>query len=138
MSGFYGRRPIFLTSIPIFVAASLGCGFSNSLGALVACRVLQAIGPSLVSSLGTHLPIKTRPADTCLRRRCLLLAFAGSSSVLSVGAGTIGDLYSPLERAGAMGIFYLGVLLGPSIFPCIAGCVSTSCSVLDWLSRRPD
>ncbi|KAF8590676.1 MFS general substrate transporter [Ramaria rubella] len=45
----------------------------------------------------------------------------GSSSVLAVGAGSIGDIYRPTERGRAMGIFYAGALLGPAISPVLAG-----------------
>ncbi|KAH8922464.1 MFS general substrate transporter [Atractiella rhizophila] len=45
----------------------------------------------------------------------------GSSSVLSIGAGTIGDIYRPTERGRAMGLFYAGALLGPALAPVIAG-----------------
>ncbi|KAI5474376.1 hypothetical protein MNV49_003407 [Pseudohyphozyma bogoriensis] len=40
---------------------------------------------------------------------------------MSVGAGTIGDLYPRLERGTAMGWYYLGLLLGPALAPTIAG-----------------
>ncbi|KAL7416263.1 major facilitator superfamily domain-containing protein [Mrakia frigida] len=88
LSGFYGRRPIYLISLPVHIAGSLGVVFSNSLGALIATRVIQAIG---------------------------------ACAALSVGAGTIGDIYSPLERGTAMGMFYLGLVLGPALAPSIAG-----------------
>jgi hypothetical protein len=44
LSGFYGRRPIYIWSIPIYVASSIGVARSQSIGALIATRVLQAIG----------------------------------------------------------------------------------------------
>ncbi|EIN13032.1 MFS general substrate transporter [Punctularia strigosozonata HHB-11173 SS5] len=84
----YGRRPIYLVSLPIFVVASIGVALSRSLVALIITRIIQG---------------------------------AGSSSVLSVGAGTIGDIYRPTERGRAMGVFYAGVLVGPSLAPLIAG-----------------
>ncbi|CDZ98104.1 Synaptic vesicle transporter SVOP and related transporters (major facilitator superfamily) [Phaffia rhodozyma] len=88
LSGFYGRRNVYLASLPIFIGGSIGCSFSNTLGSLIATRCLQAIG---------------------------------GSAVLSVGAGTIGDIYSPIERAGAMGLFYLGAVMGPALAPLFAG-----------------
>ncbi|KIJ23886.1 hypothetical protein M422DRAFT_39390, partial [Sphaerobolus stellatus SS14] len=45
----------------------------------------------------------------------------GASSVLAVGAGSIGDIYRPTERGKAMGIFYAGALLGPALAPLVAG-----------------
>ncbi|GJJ08853.1 hypothetical protein Clacol_003073 [Clathrus columnatus] len=48
----------------------------------------------------------------------------GASSVLAVGAGSIGDIYKPTERGRAMGLFYAGAVLGPAISPVIAGIVT--------------
>ncbi|GAA5901028.1 hypothetical protein JCM8208_007597 [Rhodotorula glutinis] len=87
-SGLYGRRPIYLISLPVFALGCLGTALSRSLGALIATRILQAFG---------------------------------SSPVLSIGAGTIGDLYQKDERGAAMGLFYLGILVGPATAPAIAG-----------------
>lgn len=39
---------------------------------------------------------------------CRVIQGIGSSAVLSVGAGTIGDLYPREERGTAMGYFYGG------------------------------
>lgn len=39
----------------------------------------------------------------------------GASSVQSLGAGTIADLFQPTERGKAMGIFPVGPQLGPLI-----------------------
>lgn len=46
---------------------------------------------------------------------------AGSSAVLSVGAGTIGDIYPRQRRGRAFGLFYSGVLVGPALAPTVAG-----------------
>lgn len=52
------------------------------------------------------------------------LSGCGGSAVQSVGAGTIGDLFAPHERGAAMGVYYLGPLLGPFLSPIIGGAVS--------------
>lgn len=44
-----------------------------------------------------------------------LLNGGSAASVQAVGAGTIADLWEPIERGRAMGMFYLGPLLGPLI-----------------------
>ncbi|KAJ8291748.1 Itaconate transport protein [Rhodotorula toruloides] len=87
-SGIYGRKPIYVISLPIFALGCLGTALSKSLSALIVTRIIQALG---------------------------------SSPVLSVGAGTIGDLYPKHERGTAMGLFYLGILVGPATAPAIAG-----------------
>lgn len=88
LAGFYGRKVVFLLSMPIMAAASIGVAVSPNVGALIGTRILQGIG---------------------------------SSSVLSVGAGTVGDIYRPTERANAMAWFYSGVVLGPALSPVIGG-----------------
>ena len=41
-----GRRNAYLGTTVLFMAASLGCGFSQSIEALIACRTLQGLGGS--------------------------------------------------------------------------------------------
>jgi DHA1 family bicyclomycin/chloramphenicol resistance-like MFS transporter len=44
LSDRFGRRPVLAGGIVIFTLASLGCALSQSIGALVACRFVQALG----------------------------------------------------------------------------------------------
>lgn len=53
-----------------------------------------------------------------------LLAGLGASAVQACGAGTIADLYVQEERGTALGLFYLGPLLGPFISPIMGGAVA--------------
>ena len=50
-----------------------------------------------------------------------ILAGGASASVQVVGAGTIADVWHVRERGKAMGIFYLGPLMGPLLAPIIGG-----------------
>jgi EmrB/QacA subfamily drug resistance transporter len=54
----FGRKRAFLLGLGVFVAASAGCAAAPSVGALVAARVVQAIGGALMlpTSLGLMLP----------------------------------------------------------------------------------
>ena len=47
-----------------------------------------------------------------------------SGSVQAVGAGTIADIWEPVERGRAMSIFYLGPLLGPIVSPLVGGALT--------------
>ncbi|KAM0750703.1 MFS general substrate transporter [Meredithblackwellia eburnea MCA 4105] len=87
-SGIYGRRPIYILSLPMCTLGSMGVALSRNLTSLIITRIIQGMG---------------------------------SSAVLSVGAGTIGDLYPRERRGKAMGLFYSGVLIGPALAPTIAG-----------------
>lgn len=53
-----------------------------------------------------------------------VLAGGACASVQAVGAGTIADLWEVKERGRAMGIFFLGPMLGPLISPIIGGAVA--------------
>ncbi|ODN82784.1 hypothetical protein L202_01060 [Cryptococcus amylolentus CBS 6039] len=101
-AGFYGRKPVYLASMPIMVVASVGVANSKNIGALIGTRILQGIG---------------------------------SSSVLSVGAGTIGDIFRPTERSSGMAMFYMGVLIGPTLSPIIGG-LFTEYTAITWRAAQ--
>ncbi|WQF83402.1 Putative sugar transporter, major facilitator superfamily, MFS transporter superfamily [Colletotrichum destructivum] len=63
VSDVVGRRNAFLASFIIFFAFSLGCGFSQNLEQLVACRALQGLGGSGESciSLRSHHHLNPLP-----------------------------------------------------------------------------
>ncbi|KAF8583162.1 MFS general substrate transporter [Ramaria rubella] len=51
-AAFYGRRPIYLASLPLLCFGSLGVGLSMSIAQLVISRTVQAIGASCVVTVG--------------------------------------------------------------------------------------
>ncbi|TPX15760.1 uncharacterized protein E0L32_000094 [Thyridium curvatum] len=53
-----------------------------------------------------------------------ILTGGAGASVQAVGAGTIADIWEPRHRGRAMGIFYLGPLLGPLFSPIIGGALA--------------
>ena len=62
-----------------------------------------------------------------------LLGGGASASVQAVGAGTIADVWEPRERGRAMGLFYLGPLMGPFIAPIMGGALAER---LGWRSTQ--
>lgn len=62
-----------------------------------------------------------------------LLGGGAAASVQAVGAGTIADIWEPKERGHAMGIFYLGPLMGPLFAPIIGGALAQG---LGWRSTQ--
>ncbi|CAO3679552.1 unnamed protein product [Rhizopus stolonifer] len=56
----------------------------------------------------------------------------GSSSVMSMGAGTIADIFNPQERGRAFAYYSCGPLLGPALGPIIGGYLNTG---LGWSSN---
>jgi multidrug resistance protein len=53
-----------------------------------------------------------------------ILSGGAAASVQAVGAGTISDIWKPIERGKAMGLFYLGPLCGPLFAPVIGGALA--------------
>jgi len=66
------------------------------------------IGAALSTSIGMLIVMR-------------ILGGGAAASVQAVGAGTIADIWEPKERGRAMGIFYLGPLMGPLLAPIIGG-----------------
>ncbi|KAI7815774.1 major facilitator superfamily domain-containing protein [Gamsiella multidivaricata] len=85
---YYGRRPIYLSSMLIFILGSLCAALSKNIWVFFVMRAIQAFG---------------------------------SSSVLSVGGGSLSDVFHSGERGSAFGLFYLGPLVAPMIGPIIGG-----------------
>ncbi|KZT09415.1 MFS general substrate transporter [Laetiporus sulphureus 93-53] len=87
-SGHYGRRPVYLASLPCLCIGSLGVALARSVPSLMLWRVIQAFG---------------------------------TSSIMSVGAAVLGDIYKVEERGTAMGLFFGASLLGAALAPLVGG-----------------
>jgi EmrB/QacA subfamily drug resistance transporter len=48
----FGSRTVFRIAIAIFMAGSIGCAFSNTLGSFVVARFLQGMGGAMMSPVG--------------------------------------------------------------------------------------
>lgn len=88
MSEMYGRIPLYNICNVLFVVFNIACAVSNSMGMLIAFR---------------------------------LLAGCAGAAPLTLGGGTIADMFPPQQRAGAMAIWSIGPLLGPVIGPVCGG-----------------
>ncbi|KDQ50724.1 hypothetical protein JAAARDRAFT_74054 [Jaapia argillacea MUCL 33604] len=56
---------------------------------------------------------------------------AGSASTIAVGAGVIGDVATPAERGGFIGMYNIGPMVGPTLGPILGGLLADS---LGWRS----
>ncbi|KAF8315658.1 vacuolar DHA amino acid exporter [Clavulina sp. PMI_390] len=52
----------------------------------------------------------------------------GSSSALTLGGGTLADMYESYERGTIMGIYYAAPLMGPSLGPILGGLLTSAFS----------
>jgi EmrB/QacA subfamily drug resistance transporter len=56
-----GARTVFGSAIVVFTLGSIGCGFSQSLGQLVATRMLQGLGGAMMVPVGRLVLMRTIP-----------------------------------------------------------------------------
>ncbi|KAG0232759.1 hypothetical protein BGW42_007919 [Actinomortierella wolfii] len=75
--------------------------------------ILGSLGAALSHNIGMFFAMRT------------IQAF-GSSSVLSVGGGSLSDCFHSGERGTAFGLFYLGPLVGPMVGPTVGGLLSNA------------
>ncbi|MFV0423585.1 Bcr/CflA family efflux MFS transporter [Oleidesulfovibrio sp.] len=102
LSDRFGRRPILLTGILLFITGSLLCAFSQSINALIAARVVQAIGAAAASALSFALAKDLYDGEY----RKKLLAYIGIIIPLcTMTSPTIGALI--LQQISWRGIFIL-------------------------------
>jgi multidrug resistance protein len=100
--------------------------FSETLGR----RTIYLVSFALFTLWNIIAAISTSIAMLIVMR---VLGGGAAASVQAVGAGTIADVWEPKERGRAMGIFYLGPLLGPLFAPIIGGALS---EVWGWRSTQ--
>jgi MFS family permease len=55
----FGARRVFSAAIVVFTLGSIGCGMANSLGALVAARIVQGMGGALMVPVGRLVLLRT-------------------------------------------------------------------------------
>lgn len=102
-----GKKPIFAAGFAVFTVASVLCGLSPSIELLIAFRVVQAIGGTMVLALGTGIVTEAFPA----RERGKALGVIGT--VVSVGivlGPTLGGLL--IEHLSWRWIFFVNLPVG--------------------------
>mgnify|MGYP001547489004 CR=1 FL=1 len=61
MADRYGTRQVFRSAIVVFVVGSIACALSQSIGELIAARVLQGIGGAMMVPVGRLLLLRNVP-----------------------------------------------------------------------------
>jgi len=115
LSDKYGRRPVLLIGLSLYVLASIGCAMSWDIYMLIAFRVLQAIGGSAASAVATAM-IKDVYEG---RRRESVLSIVQSMVVISPAvAPVLGAFLLPFTSW--RGLFWILALIGTFSF---TGCL---------------
>jgi len=113
LSDIYGRRPLFITAISIFVIGSFACSFATSMYELAAFRALQGIGAGGLFSMALAILADIAPPRERARYQGYFLAVFGTASVIGplvggffAGASTI------LGITGWRWVFLINVPIG--------------------------
>ncbi|MHA6821409.1 MFS transporter [Ralstonia pseudosolanacearum] len=107
LSDKHGRKKVFLAGVALFLAASVACGLSPSVGWLVAARVLQAIGAALLTPASLSLVLAAFP----LNKRAVAISLWGAVGALAAAVGpSLGAFV--IASIGWQWAFYLNLPLG--------------------------
>jgi EmrB/QacA subfamily drug resistance transporter len=114
LSDLYGRRPIFIWAVSLFLAASVFAGLSQEMWQFIVARGLQGLGGGAVFPIAFAIIADLYPPEERAKYGALFGAVFGLSSVLGpLLGGFVTDTF------GWPWIFYLNVPLGLiSLFVC--------------------
>ncbi len=103
----YGRKRVFLFGVTVFIAASAACGLAGSVGALIAARVLQAVGAALLTPASLSIVLAAFPQE----RRALTVSLWGAVAGFAAAVGpSLGSLV--VQTAGWPWAFYINAPIG--------------------------
>jgi MFS family permease len=102
-----GRKLFYLYGFVVFIAASAACGTAPSLGVLIGCRVVQAVGAAMLQANGVALVTTSAPLG---RRREALGVQAGAQALgLALGPSLGGILVSTV---GWRWVYFINIPVG--------------------------
>ncbi|SOC51519.1 drug resistance transporter, EmrB/QacA subfamily [Ornithinimicrobium cerasi] len=106
-----GRRRVYLTGLTVFTLASLWCGLTGELGmgigALVAARVVQGLGASMMTPQTMAVITRTFPAE---RRGSAMALWGATAGVATLAGPLLGGLL--VDSLGWEWIFFVNVPVG--------------------------
>ncbi|WP_158885245.1 MDR family MFS transporter [Amycolatopsis anabasis] len=107
LGDLFGRKPVFLTAVALFLAGSAACAVAPSMGVLIACRLLQGLGAgglfvSVLAIIAELFPPRERARYSGYFATC----FAVASVAGPLTGGPLTDLL------GWRAVFYLNLPIG--------------------------
>ena len=104
LSDLYGRRPIFIWALGLFLVASIGAGLSNQMWEFILFRGLQGLGGGAVFPIALAVVADLYPPQERAKYGALFGAVFGLASVLGPGIGGI-----LTDNFGWQSIFFVNV-----------------------------
>jgi EmrB/QacA subfamily drug resistance transporter len=113
LSDIYGRRPLFITAISIFIIGSLVSSFATSMPMLAAFRAFQGIGAGGLFSMAFAVLADIVPPRERAKYQGYFLAVFGTSSVIGpLVGGFFAGTSSILGLSGWRWVFLVNVPIG--------------------------
>ncbi len=107
----FGPKRVYLAGLTIFTLASLWCGLTESIGALVAARVVQGFGAALLSPQTMTVITRIFPAE---RRGQAMGAWGATAGVATLVGPILGGVL--IDGLGWEWIFFINVPIGVVAF----------------------
>ena len=126
-----GRRRVFQAGLALFTAGSLACSLAPTLGWLIAFRMVQGLGASMLNPVALSIITHAFPDP---RERARAIGLWGTTVGLSLAAGpVVGGLL--VASAGWRSIFWINIPIGLAALVLAAVFVPESRAAAP---RRPD
>ncbi|ULP39653.1 MFS transporter [Mycolicibacterium rufum] len=103
----YGPKNVYLLGLAVFTLASLWCGLADSIGVLVAARVLQGVGAALLTPQTLSVITRTFPAH---RRGVAMSVWGATAGVATLVGPLAGGVL--VDHLGWQWIFFVNVPVG--------------------------
>ena len=107
LADLFGRKPVFVTGVVIFLVGSLGCGLATSMTMLIAFRLIQGIGagsvqPTALTIVGDMYSLKERA-----RVQGYISSVFGTAAIIGPAIGGIFVQYTSWAW-----VFWINIPLG--------------------------
>ncbi|MDG4666245.1 MFS transporter [Mycobacterium sp. 236(2023)] len=103
----YGPKNMYLLGLAVFTAASLWCGLADSIGTLIAARVVQGIGAALLTPQTMTVITRTFPPE---RRGVAMSVWGATAGVATLVGPLAGGIL--VDHLGWQWIFIVNVPVG--------------------------
>jgi EmrB/QacA subfamily drug resistance transporter len=108
-----GRKRMFIYGVLIFLAASVLCGVSVSVGMLVAARVLQAVGAAILTPTSLSLILPEFPVE---QRATATALWTATGAVAAATGPSLGGVL--VNWQGWRAVFFANLVFGlPALIP---------------------
>lgn len=126
LADIYGRKPMLLIGMGLFLLGSILCGFAWSMTALIAFRVLQGMGAGAIQPVAQTLVGDLFQGEERARKQAYVSASFGAAALLGpvIGAFLVAHTSWPL-------VFWINVPLGAATAAILA------LSLQESVERRP-